>query len=95
MRRKKLVILVGILVAGTFVWIFAPGLIRLLELRVRKSDLEREMERLKESNLELEKERQRLEKDPIYIEKMIRQKLGVAKPGETIYKIIPQEEEKE
>lgn len=95
MRRKKLVILVGIFLAGALVCIFAPGFIRLRELRARKAELEREIERLRESNRKLQKEKERLEHDPIYIEKMIRQKLGVAKPDETIYKIVPQEEEKE
>jgi len=90
-----LIVLSGVALLGALVRIYAPGLIKLQRLRARKCELEREVELLRESNWKLEREKESLEHDPIYIEKMIRQKLGVARPGETIYKIVPEVEEKE
>ena len=86
MRRKflyiRLIILSLVLVA-----IFLPGLSRLQELREKNAKLEKEIEELKESGRRLIEERQRLENDPVYVEGIARERLGLIGEGEIVYKI--------
>ena len=87
-RINKRVILITIIVV-ILICCFAPGFIKLKRLHARKTELLNKIEELKGSNLRLEREEERLTSDPIYIEKMIRQKLGLSGTGETVYKVIP------
>ncbi len=88
MRINKRMILITIIVA-ILICIFVPAFIKLRGLRARKAELLNKIEELKGSNIRLEREEERLTSDPIYIEKMIRQKLGLSGEGETVYKVIP------
>ena len=49
---------------------------------------------LKKKNKKLGEERQLLENDPVYLEKVAREKMGLIKKGEVIYRIMPSNEEK-
>lgn len=91
MRINKRMILITIIVA-ILICCFAPGFIKLKRLHTRKTELLNKVEELKGSNLQLEQEAERLTSDPIYIERMIRQKLGLSGEGETIYKVVPKGE---
>jgi len=51
-----------------------------------------DMERLNKENLRLEEEVKELKSDPRKIEKVARDELGLAKPGEVIIKIPPSEQ---
>jgi cell division protein FtsB len=92
MSAKRLTIIVVILIIGVLIYMFAPGFSKLRLLLAKKADLMRKIKSLETSNLRLETEEKRLENDPVYIEKLTRQKLGVSKPGEVIYRVVPQEE---
>ena len=84
MANKKLIyILIGIAIV---VAIYFPGFSKLQELREENRNLEKRIEVLTKTNLELEKEKNRLENDPAYIEKIAREKLGMAKKDEIILK---------
>ena len=84
MANKKLIyILIGIAIV---VAIYFPGFSKLQELREENRNLEKRIEVLTKTNLELEKEKNRLENDPSYIEKIAREKLGMAKKDEIILK---------
>jgi cell division protein FtsL len=67
--------------------IFVPGYVKLAKLRNKNQKLMQEIQRLKQANEKLEKEIGLLEEDKEYIEKMAREKLGLTKEGEIIYKI--------
>ena len=54
----------------------------------RIGDLERD-------NTRLEAERRRLIDDPVYFEKVAREKMGIIKDGEVIYKIVGQGQKKD
>jgi len=71
--------------------VFLPGYTKLQELRDRNLDSETKIKKLKMENALLQEEIQRLESDPIYQEKIVREKMGVVRKGEIPIKIIPQE----
>jgi len=82
---RKAIVLFG----ATFLLliIFLPGYSRLQDLRQRNRELEKRIAELKRQNEELLLERKRLEEDPVYLEKLAREKLGVVRKGEIVYKI--------
>ena len=66
--------------------IFGEGGLRvLLEARRENQGLEQEIERLEEENRQLEGEIQGLRSDPAAIEKLAREQMQMAKPGEIIF----------
>ncbi len=67
--------------------IFVPGYIKLSSLKNENRNLTQQVKRLKQTNQELEKELNLLEEDKEHIEKIAREKLGLTKEGEIIYKI--------
>jgi len=71
--------------------IFLPGYTRLQELRDRNADLVVKIKRLAIENSLLQQEIKRIENDPLYQEKITRQKLGIVKKGEIPVKIVPGE----
>ena len=84
MAKKKLIYTVGISVI--IIAVFLPGFSKLQELKEKNRDLEERIEILTKANKELRKEKEKLENDPTYIEKIAREKLGMAKKGEIILK---------
>ncbi|MFA4843211.1 MAG: septum formation initiator family protein [Candidatus Omnitrophota bacterium] len=71
--------------------IFLPGYTKLQELKDRNRDLEDKIRRLRIENSLLGQEISRIESDPLYQERIAREKLGVVKKGEIPVKIVPQE----
>jgi len=72
--------------------LFLPGYTRLQELRDRNRDLEDKIRRLALENDILQQELKRIESDPIYQEKIAREKMGVVRKGEIPLKIVPESE---
>ena len=70
---------------------FLPSYTRFCNLRQKSRELEEKIKELEKENLALREERENLEKNPFYIEKVAREKMGVVKKGEVIYKIFPEE----
>ncbi|MBU1905895.1 MAG: septum formation initiator family protein [Candidatus Omnitrophica bacterium] len=70
--------------------IFLPGYTKLQELRDRNSDLEVKIGQLAKENSLLQKELERIKNDPVYQEKIAREKMGVVRKGEIPVKIIPE-----
>ncbi len=71
--------------------IFLPGYTKFQELRDRNKDLETKIKRLAIENSLLQQEIKRIENDPLYQEKITREKMGVVKKGEIPVKIVPGE----
>ena len=72
--------------------IFLPGYTKLQELKDRNKDLEMKIKYLNVENALLQQEIKRIESDPIYQEKIAREKMGVVRKGEIPIKIIPEKE---
>ena len=61
-------------------------------LRDKDEKMNKEIERLTIENRALAGKVNRIKTDPSYVEKIARQKLGLAEKGEVIYIIMPEEE---
>ena len=70
--------------------IFLPGFTKFQELRDKNHDLEMKIKQLNIENTLLQQERKRIENDPVYQEKIVRDKMGVVRKGEIPIKIIPE-----
>ena len=90
MSRNTLLVL-GIIAAGV---IFLPGYSKLQRLRAHNRDLTKQIQELEKDNDRLSEQIDQLENDPFYIEKKAREKMGVSKKGELIYKVVTEAEEK-
>ncbi len=74
--------------------VFLPGLTKLQELRDKNRDLEDKLKALVVANSLLEQELKRVEVDPVYQEKIVRERLGVVRKGEIPVKVISDEQVK-
>ena len=72
--------------------LFLPGYTKLQELRDKNTDLETKIKRLNMENALLQEEIYRMETDPLYQEKMLRDKMGIVRKGEVPLKVMPQEQ---
>ncbi len=70
--------------------IFLPGYTKLQELKDKNRDLETKIKQLKKENYFLAEDLKRIKSDPVYQEKIAREKMGVVRKGEIPIKIIPE-----
>ena len=92
MRKKLFLILVIVESSLLLFWgIKSYYTINLSQKEIRK--VEEKLDQLKLENQGLKEQMNSLE-DPFYLEKMAREKLGLAKEGEIVYKILPAPAEK-
>jgi cell division protein FtsB len=61
------------------------GILQLLRQRQRTEELAREIERLRDENRVLAEHIVSLRRDPAAIERLAREQLGLARPGETVF----------
>jgi len=69
---------------------FLPSYTKLQDLKQRNQDFEERTAKLQKEVENLNKRLYRLENDPAYLEKVAREKMGVARKGEVIYQISPE-----
>lgn len=74
--------------------IFLPGYTKLQELRDKNRELEVKIKHLSIDNVLLQQELSRIENDPVYQEKIAREKMGVVRKGEVPIKIIPEKKKR-
>jgi len=89
MILKKAFWLFGI--AVLLIVLFLPGYARLKQLRDKNRDLEYRIRKLKMENALLGQELKRVENDPLYQEKVAREKMGVVRKGEIPVRIVTEE----
>ena len=70
--------------------LFLPGFTKLQELREKNRDLVTKIKQLRIENSFLEQELRRLENDPVYQERIAREKMGIVRKGEIPIKIVPE-----
>jgi cell division protein FtsB len=86
--RKRLVILALAAGGALFLWsvvIGEMGLVKYYRMRAQEQALRAEIGHLKQDNLRLIQEVRSLKHDPAYIERLARDKIGLARPGEVVY----------
>ena len=76
-------------VTSIILFVFLPSYSRLQDLRQKNAEYAHEVKRLTVDNNLLAQEIMRLEHDPIYLEKVARDKMGLIREGEVVYKITP------
>ena len=86
-HRISAALIIGVAV----VWVgalFYPQFRQMRDLNSRQLQLEEEIRRDEETLQHLRAKQQRLMNDPRYVEKIAREELGLAKPGETVFKFV-------
>ncbi|MCA9399334.1 MAG: septum formation initiator family protein [Candidatus Omnitrophica bacterium] len=68
---------------------FLPSFTRMQDLKEKNREYAAKILELELKNTQLEEERRLLEEDPVYLEKIAREKMGIAREGEVIYKLLP------
>ena len=68
------------------------GFVQIHSLWQEKKNLKKESKMLQAKMVDLEIEKKRLEKDEFYLEKQARERLGMVKKGEKVYKVVPLKE---
>ena len=86
MKRPASIVIL-LIVFSIFVILLFPRVMHVEELKSRSRALEEEVKQIRQQNRVLELELKLLKEDPVYLEKVARQKLNKAKPGEIVYKI--------
>lgn len=71
-----------------FFWIYLPVLTRYRELKIEEENMTARLSELDSKILALQEERELLKNDVTYLEKVIRDELGLVKPGETVYRFV-------
>jgi cell division protein DivIC len=90
--EKKKIILKFFGVLFIFIFIFLPGYSKFQELSQKNRSLEEKVRQIELSNQRLTEEIKRLENDPVYVEKIARDKLKVTKKDEIVYKMVEEPE---
>ena len=90
MKRRFIYLWIGIGLLILFAFLYLPGLSRYYELRQEELRLEKELNDLDRQIQGLKEEKNLLQKDQQYLEKVIREELGLVRPGEMVYKLIPE-----
>ncbi len=70
-------------------WMSDMGIFKFLELRQMRRDLGQELADLRLKNGKLAQQVEALRSDPLYIEALAREQLGLVRPGETVYRLVP------
>jgi cell division protein FtsB len=70
--------------------IFLPGYAKLQVLRDKNTELAKKVRSLNIENTLLQQELERVQNDPVYQERIAREKMGVVRKGEIPIKIIPE-----
>ena len=71
-----------------FAALLTPRVLKVQNLKARSRDLEVELKKLQLQNATLENELRLLRDDPVYLEKVAREKFNKAKQGEIVYKVV-------
>ena len=80
----------GLFIAAVIlVFLFLPGYTKMQDLKEKNKTLDVNINKLKVENTLLKNEIARIQNDPLSQEKIVRDKMGVVRKGEVMYKIEP------
>jgi len=86
-KRKWIWVIVPIVVLPLIFYIFYPKYITLRQYKEEITKLDRTIKELEGENSFLKKEIRELKHNPLYIERIAREELGMIRPGEKIYRV--------
>lgn len=89
-QRLSLLAIVALTV-GIVLRLFLPLLERQKELRAKEATLREDIQTEAEQLRMLKLKQEKLQEDPRFIEKIAREDLGYAKPGETVFRFVDEE----
>jgi len=78
-----------LLIIAALFFLYLPSISQYLHLRHQEEKMTREIKNLEKEIQSLKREEYLMRNDLQHLEKVIRKELGLAKPGEVIYKLIP------
>jgi cell division protein FtsB len=84
----KNVLFLFVVLAAVFV-LYLPSYMQMQDLRHRNEVSEKRIIELEAENIKFAAERDKLKNDPEYFEKVARERMGLIKDGEVIYKVLP------
>jgi cell division protein FtsL len=97
-RRRLIAVVVAVFALAAllvYVFIFSRhGYLRRRELARENERLHAELQKLQDENARLREELNRLE-DPEAVEKLAREELGLVKDGETVYRFVEKDKNRE
>ncbi len=85
-RNKFLLLFLFIIIF--LIYCYLPLANKLIKRNKLIENIEAEIVSLEENNLVLESEKKRLDSDLNYIDRLVREKLDLIRPGEILYKIV-------
>lgn len=88
-RLLRSVWFIAIVVALFF--LYFPSLSKFLKLKRQEEGLDRQIAQLELKVKDLEKEAHLMKNEPGHLEQVMRKEMGLVKPGEVVYKVIPEE----
>ncbi len=89
MRKSFVIFWAAIIILILFFWIYFPVLSHYRDLRIQEDKLSRDLAELDAKIRALTEEKNLLLHDVEYLEKVIRDEMGLVKPGEIVYKLVP------
>ena len=69
--------------------VFLPSYTKMQDLFQKNVDYQHQIQTFQVKNSQLHREKKMLEDDPVYLEKVAREKLGLIKQGEVVYRVNP------
>jgi cell division protein FtsB len=93
-KNRKIKVVLFLLVLTFLVYRFCAGpygFFQIHSLKQEKKNLSHESCMLKAEIVDMEIEKNRLQNDPFYLEKQARERLGLIKEGEKVYRVVHKE----
>ncbi len=95
MKKNFTFIWITLAVLFFLFWFYFPTLSKYRDLKEEEERISAELAALDGKITKLTEERDLLKNDVAYLEKVIREELGLVKPGEIVYKFVPEEQPSE
>ena len=87
-KLKTYFLLIIFLSGVVFLFTIDFGVIKLINLKRERSDLQLEIEKLLTQQITIREEIKKLKYDTSYVEKIARERFLMVKPGEKVFKVI-------
>ncbi|NLE65038.1 MAG: septum formation initiator family protein [Elusimicrobia bacterium] len=82
-------------IAAVVLIFYSRPFLRMQDLHQKNASYEHRIRELQKENAALREEQRRLNEDPDYFERVAREKMGLIKDGEMIYKVVPAGQKKD
>ena len=76
-------------IATIILLFFLPSFTMMQDHRQKNLEYEKKISVLQKRNRELEEEQRRLIEDPVYLERVARERMGLLREGERVYRLTP------